>query len=71
MKNKKILIIGCIIVIAIITVSVLIINTIHPKHTSKELFVKASNDLIEFGLNLSESLTDNCLLKILKNEHLL
>ena len=34
MKNKKIIIIGSIIVVALITIGVLIFNTIRPKHTS-------------------------------------
>ena len=57
MNKKKIIIICSIIVIAIITICILISNTIQPKSTSKELYLKVNKDFSEFGFTLSESMT--------------
>lgn len=58
MRNKKFIIVGFILVVASITIGILILNTVRPKHTSKELFVRANKDLANFGFELSEYMTD-------------
>lgn len=67
MKNKKIIIVLLfIILIAVLTTIFLIVNVLKPKTTSKELYVKANKDLGNFGIVLSNSMTD--MSNIMKDE---
>lgn len=67
MKSKKIIfIILFIILIAIFTIIFLTSNMLKPKTTSKELYVKANKDLGNFGIVLSDWMTD--MSNIMKDE---
>lgn len=67
MKNKKnVLIAISIIVIVLTTIIIMSVNTIMPKKTSEELFIKTIEDLDEFSTNLSKYMSG--MADIMENE---